>query len=270
VEGFRARVIEALQAFETLREETREKDPEALPAAQRARQQAVELAERMLREVMGASGDDADGLRSWQEAAMLQAVAREEMSYTEEESKRLIAIAQAERDAIRARYAQERRELRAELQRELQVSRAAAAAEADDLTRQAREEAARVVASATAEANESNRVRAAESLRLERRLGILHQALADAEARFRRLAATAANDLGSLQVVLNEAEADLVEPSFPDRTTIDLTESAPQVSADSAEMPTAGMVEKSPDVGFYQRRLAGLRDRLEKSGNPPE
>ena len=157
-----------------------------------------------------------------------------------------------------------------ELQRELQMSRAAAAAESDDLTREAREEAARIVASATAEANESNRVRAAESLHLERRLGILHQALADAEARFRRLAATAANDLGSLQVVLNEAETDLVEPPLPEKTTIDLTESAPQVSADSAEMPTGGMVEKSPDVGFYQRRLAGLRDRLEKSGNPPE
>ncbi len=270
VEGFRARVIEALQAFETLKEETREKDPDELPAAQRARQQAVQLAERMLRDVMGASGDEVEGLKNWQEAAMLQAVAREEMSYVEEESRRLIAIAQAERDAIRARYAQERKELRAELQRELQSSRAAAAAEAADLTEGARQEAAQIVASATAEANEGNRVRAAESLRLERRLGILHQAVADAEARFRRLAATAANDLGSLQVVLGEAEDDLLEPPPTEKTTIDLTEPAPQVSADPGELPTAGMVEKNPDVGFYQRRLAGLRDRLEKSGNPPE
>ncbi|MDJ0664900.1 MAG: hypothetical protein QNJ75_10085 [Acidimicrobiia bacterium] len=270
VEGFRARVIEALQAFEALQEETREPNPDELPAAQRARQQAVHLAERMLRDVMGASGDEVEGLRSWQEAAMLQAVAREEMSYIEEESKRLIAIAQAERDAIRARYAQERRELRAELQRELQMSRAAAAAEADDLTEAARDEAARIVAGATAEANEANRVRLADSVRLERRLGILHQAVADAEARFRRLAATAANDLGSLQVVLNEAEDDLAEPHAADRATIDLTESASPVIADPGEAPISGMVEKSPDVGFYQRRLAGLRDRLEKSGNPPE
>lgn len=268
VEGFRARVVEALQEFESLQEETREQDPDALPAAQRARHQAVQLAERMLREVMGASGDDIAGLESWQEAAMLQAIAREEMSFVTEESKRLIAIAQAERDAIRARYAQERRELRAELQRELQTSRAAAAAEAADMTLAARKEAAGIVEAAAAQANEANRARAADSQRLEQRLALLHQAVADAEARFRRLAATAANDLGTLQAVVNEAEAEPAGP--PDRaTTIDLTESSPHVSPDRIETPEAGMVEKDPEVGFYQRRLAGLRDRLEKSGNPP-
>jgi hypothetical protein len=270
VEGFRARVVEALQAFEYLKEETRERDPEALPAAQRARHQAVELAERMLRDVMGASGDDVQGLQSWQEAAMLQAVAREEMSYVEEEGKRLVAIARAERDTIRARYAQERRELRAELQRELQASRAAAAAEAADLTHAARQDAAAIVEAAAAEADEANRVRAAESHRLERRLAILHRAVADAEARFRRLAATAANDLGTLQAVVDGTAADQAEP--PDRvvTTIDLTDSLPRLNSDLTETPAAGMVEKDPEVGFYQRRLAGLRDRLEKSGNPPE
>lgn len=270
VEGFRTRVIEALEAFEALQEETRERDPEALPAAQRARQQAVQLAERMLRDVMGASGDDIDGLRSWQEAAMLQAAAREEMSYVEEEAKRLVAVAQAERDAIRARYAQERRELRAELQRELQDSRAAATAEAADLTKAARDEAADIVAAAAAKANEANRARTVESQRLERRLATLHQAVADAEARFRRLAATAANDLGTLQVVLSEADVDTADPSRREVTTIDLTDRSPEASPSPAQATESGMVEKDPEVGFYQRRLAGLRDRLEKSGNPPE
>jgi hypothetical protein len=270
VEGFRARVIEALQAFESLREETRERDPEALPAAQRARQQAVELAERMLRDVMGASGDDVQGLHTWQEAAMLQAAAREEMSYVEEEAKRLVAIAHAERDTIRARYAQERRELRAELQRELQASRAAAAAEAADLTNAARRDAAAIVEAAATEADTANRERAAETHRLEQRLAILHKAVADAEARFRRLAATAANDLGTLQAVVDRDVAATAEPPAPVATTIDLTDSSTRVGPVPAQGTEPGMVEKDPEVGFYQRRLAGLRDRLEKSGNPPE
>ena len=31
-----------------------------------------------------------------------------------------------------------------------------------------------------------------------------------------------------------------------------------------------GYVKRDPEVGFYQRRLAGLRDRLEKSGHTPD
>ncbi len=270
VEDFRKRVVAALEAFEALREETRERDPEALPAAQRARHQAVQLAERMLRDVMGAKSDEIDGLQMWQEAAMLQAAAEEEMSFVEEEAKRLTAIAFAERDAIRARYAQERRELRAELQHELQASRAAAAAEADDLTTAAREEAAQIVETAVSRADLANRARNVESHRLERRLATLHQAVADAEARFRRLTAMAANDLGTLQAILDDTAAQLAAASSEELATIDLTDASQPEVDDPADGHVVGLVEKDPEVGFYQRRLAGLRDRLEKSGHPPE
>jgi hypothetical protein len=247
VEEFRRRVIDTLQAHEAALRGMSEPDEEDLASAQRVRQQAVSLSERMLRDVMGASEDGTGGLMAFQEAAMLRAVAEEEMAHAEEESRRLTAIAFAERDAIRARYAQERKDLRAELQRELQASRDAADAEAQQ--------------SASGDAR-----------RLERRLAVLHTALGDAESRFRRLAATAANDLGTLEAMVDrEPEEPIAPPAEIHVAAVDLTEGAmDRITRKPEHVADPGMVSKDPDVGFYERRLAGLRDRLEKSGHPPE
>ena len=203
---------------------------------------------------------------------MLRAIAEEEMAHAEEESRRLTSIAFAERDAIRARYAQERKELRMELQRELQASREAADAEAAAVRDAARDEAASIVEKASHDAVEAQRSASEDSRRLERRLAVLHTALGDAESRFRRLAATAANDLGTLEAMVDrEPDDDGVPPAEVRVAAVDLTDGAmDQIAREPKHVPDPGMVSKDPEVGFYQRRLAGLRDRLEKSGHPPE
>lgn len=264
-----------------------------LTAAQRARHQAVELAERMLRDVMGAPGDPIAGLTIWQEAVMLRAIVEEERAFADEEARRLAETAIAERDEFRAGHEIERRQARADLQHELQMSRDAAAVEVADLQSSARAEADEIVRRAVARADEAQRAANAEAQRLERRLAILHSALADAEGRFRRLAATAANEVGTMQAIIDEDLAGFTAvepppppppppPPIPRRpelhlAAVDLTDDA--LTRDDQNVPAADRdntateprtINRDPDVGFYQRRLAGLRDRLEKSGHPPE
>lgn len=281
VEEFRRRVIETLAAYESERRATRAatstdeaSGEENLASAQRVRQQAVQMAERMLREVMGATGDSSGGLQTWQDAAMLRALAEEEMAFAKEEARRLPAQAAAERDEMLARYERERADVRAELQQELQSSRAAAAAEAAAIRDDAAAEAEAVLKAALIRVEESKQEAAAEALRMERRLAVLQTALADAESRFRRLAATAANEVGTLAAL---ADQDIPEPSpRPELylAAVDLTdEGLPQEPQEEPspdrEPAEGGLPGRDPEIGFYQRRLAGLRDRLEKSGHPP-
>lgn len=290
VERFRKLVVAALTGHEMAANSSPSSAADAsgdLVAAQRARQRAVELAERMMREVMGASGDGVGGLEVWQEAAVLRALAEEELEFANEEARRLPATALAERDEIRRRYAEERIAVRRELQTELQASRAAALAEAESIRETARSEGTELLKKALAEA-ESKRLSATEETRrLERRMGMLQAAVADAEARFRRLAALAANELGTLSAL---ADQDIAASDSPADSGTDLTigevdlrdrrvatdapvgegrveseTSRPAVDDESVHIP-----RRDPEVGFYQRRLAGLRDRLEKSGHPPE
>lgn len=286
VEAFRRRVVATLAVYETARPDAMrtaaDNVPDDLGAAQRARHQAVELAERMLRDVMGTSGGDVEGLSVWQEAAMLRAAAAEELAFAEEEAKRLLAIAQAEGDEIRSGHAAELRGRRAELQRELQASRDAADAEVNGIRARANEEANDIVHRAAERADDARKAAAAEAHRLERRIAVLHTALADAEGRFRRLAATAANEVGTMQAIIDEDVAGFEPATPPARpelylASVDLTDAglhaaeADKPAPEEEETPAhSGMVAKNPEVGFYQRRLAGLRDRLEKSGHPPE
>ncbi len=281
VEVFRRRVVAALESYEA--ESHGSADPGEssatdLASAQRVRHQAVELAERMLRDVMGASGDSSDGLAVWQDAAMLRALAQEEMEFATEEARRLPAIAAAERDEIRAQYMDELREARVELHRELDASRQVAVSEADEIKARSAAEADGIVKKAVESADERQRAAADEESRLKRRITVLHTALADAETRFRRLASTAANEIGTLAAL---ADQDIAEPPPSDRpelrlASVDLTDhaAASDVETEFDRAVTGESVrttdpEVDPEAGFYQKRLAGLRDRLEKSGHPP-
>jgi hypothetical protein len=221
----------------------------------------------MLRDVMGASEDDTGSLATWQEAAMLRALAEEEMAFAREEARRLPAMAAAERDLMHAKYEKERTAVRRELQNELQASRAAAMAEAEQIRATASAEAANILSSALEKAAARQNEAAAEMHRRERRMEVLKTGLADAEARFRRLAATAANELGTLSAI---ADQDISAPTQPELriAEVDLTD-ATLDDVDEAPSDTSGFVKMDPEAGFYQRRLAGLRDRLEKSGHPP-
>ena len=271
-------VIEALLEYEV--GAARELDPpdpdqEAdLAAAQRARLQAVQLTARMLREVMGPTGDAAGSLETWQDAAINRALAEEQLGFAREESSRLHSVAAAERDELRAKYDHERTQLRAELHRELQDSRAAADDEAAHIRTAAQAEAAAILEKALGEVGAARTNATGELHRMERRMALLRTALADAEGRFRRLAATAANEIGTLSAI---ADQDIVaqsagEPSL-EVARVDLTDEALRdMSSEPAptEAAETGLPGRNPEVGFYQRRLAGLRDRLEKSGHPPE
>jgi hypothetical protein len=224
----------------------------------------------MLRDVMGTSGDATGGLNSWQEAVMLQAAAEEEMSFATEEAKRMTAIAKAERDQITIRYEQERRELRAELQRELQASRDAADQAAEAIKVAAADEANTIVTQAVERADQTHRSSVEEARRIERRLAVLHTALADAEGRFRRLASTAANEVGTLAAIIDEDIPTDLPATRPELylASIDLTDTS--LTKEEPEEPVVEKPSADPEAGFYQKRLAGLRDRLEKSGHPPE
>jgi hypothetical protein len=206
------------------------------------------------------------------------------MAFAQEEAKRLPAMARAERDEMRAKYAEERKALRRELQDELEASRAAVADEAAGMRRAAEAEAARVVTEAKGKADQARQAVTQDLHRAERRLAVLRTALADAESRFRRLAATAANEAGTLTAL---ADQDVIpsEPAPPLRVMVDLTEEEIQAAArmsantgfradeepDASEVaPDDDPLSRNREEGFYQRRLAGLRDRLEKSGHPPE
>jgi len=233
----------------------------------------------MLREVMGSSGSDIEALTVWQEAAIMKAAAAEELAFAKEEARRLLAKAYLVQARIKAEHSTEVRERRAELQRELQASRDAADAEVAAIRERARSEATEVVHRAAANAEEARKAAVAEARRLERRIALLHTALADAEGRFRRLAATAANEVGTMRAIVDDDVADMATDGTSDRpelyiASVDLTDAAiaeEEARAKSTgEEPHSGMVAKDPEVGFYQRRLAGLRDRLEKSGHPPE
>lgn len=263
-----------------------------LAAAQRARQQAVQLAERMLREVMGASGEAEGGLEVWQEAAVLRALAAEELEFATEEARRLPAVAEAERDEIRKRYAEERIAVRRELQTELQASRAAATSEAEAIREAARSEGAELLKTIMADAEKKQREVANETQRLERRLEVLQTAVADAESRFRRLASLAANEMGTLSAISDQdvvvsqpraasspAAASPTVASVPqavgaepglDISEVDLREDAAASVTTDDDEDAPHYPKRDPEVGFYQRRLAGLRDRLEKSGHPPQ
>ncbi len=279
VEQFRRRVIAALEEHEAAMRDRPAPTQEELAEAQRVRHQAVELAERMLRDVMGAEDDQQGGLEAWQDAIILQAAAEEEMAFATEESRRLKAMAEAEADTSRQRQRDQRKQARTDLQNELQASRDAADAEAESMRAEAKEEATSIVQKAVARAQETQRAAADDAQRIERRLSVLHTALADAEARFRRLASTAANDIGTLEAIMSSAvEPPTREQPRPDLhiATVDLTDVALEETAEEDEAradsgdESPGMIRRDPDVGFYQRRLAGLRDRLEKSGHPPE
>ena len=278
VESFRAQVIEALLQYEV--GEARPTDPPAgdqeadLAAAQRVRHHAVQLAARMLREVMGSSGDAAAGQQIWQEAAISRALADEQLAFAGEESNRLRAVAAAEREELRATYDRERTQLRAELHRQLRDSRAAADDEAARIRAAARAEAAAILQKTLGEVEQARTDASEELHRMERRMAVLRTALADAEGRFRRLAARAANEVGTLSAI---ADQDVVSPpsetSELEVTRVDLTDEALRSMNDEAapaEPRETGLPGRDPEIGFYQRRLAGLRDRLEKSGHPPE
>ena len=281
VERFRQRVIDTLAAHEAMAPPTFDgkqsqprthSDGDDLAAAQRARQQAVQLAERMLRDVMGASADGSSGLDTWQEAAMLRAVAEEEMAFAREEARRLPAVAAAERDEMRAKYAEERTAVRRELQNELLASRSAAEADAAEIRGAAEAEASEILARAIDQSNATQQEAADQIRRMEGRMGVLKTALADAEGRFRRLAATAANELGTLSAITDLDLVEIAATAEPELqiAEVDLRDSAPEDEAPPEDHPQEGFVKMDPEAGFYQRRLAGLRDRLEKSGHPPE
>lgn len=269
VEDFRREVVTALETserraseaaahvarLEAMLEDRSAADGTAdVDAARRARDQAVQLTSRMMAEVLGGKVPTIEeGMATWQNAVTLKAMAEEELAAAREEARRLRETAAAEVTALRA----------------------ATRAGLDDEVRTTLENATHRATMMTAAAEEEVR-------RLDRRLSQLRTALRDAEARIRSLTGDALTELRMLGDLLElETNAlDEIESLNPPRDrVIDLEEPA------SVAGPTPGDVPESPAVaaaafvrrvrekeedetvgrGFYERRLAGLRERLERS-----
>ncbi|MGD2051173.1 MAG: hypothetical protein PVI35_01740 [Acidimicrobiia bacterium] len=274
VEEFRRRVIAALEEGErlssdaaariaslevALRERADTEGAVNVEAARRARDQAVQLTSRMMAEVLsGKMPSIAEGMEIWQEAVILRAMAEEELAAAREESRSRRQTTAEEMAALRA------------------ATRDALDAEVEATLDHAIGRAAAVTAAAEEEVRH-----------LDRRLGQLRTALGDAESRIRSLTGDALTELrmlGDLLALETGAleEIESLNPA-PDRV-IDLSEPAPapvgtpesdtapaaQASADTADTAPGAFARRIQDRddtagrGFYERRLAGLRERLER------
>ncbi len=271
VEDFRREVVTALEAserraseaaahvarLEAMLEDRSAADSTAdVDAARRARDQAVQLTSRMMAEVLGGKVPTIEeGMATWQDAVILKAMAEEELAAAREEARRLRETAAAEVTALRA----------------------ATRAGLDDEVRTTLDNATHRAATMTAAAEEEVR-------RLDRRLSQLRTALRDAESRIRSLTGDALTELrmlGDLLALETEAldEIESLNPA-PGRV-IDLADPdpvptpAPTPEPAAAEEPPGAAAsafvrrlrerDETAGQGFYERRLAGLRERLERN-----
>jgi cell division septum initiation protein DivIVA len=139
-----------------------------------------------------------------------------------------------------------------------------AEAEAADLLEASLAEAQQVIAGAEVAALAVTSTAAAEVKELTQRTAQLRTALRDAGQRFEQLAADTRTEIRMLEDFIDlEMERDEAS-SRPDdggeATTIDLRSG---VDPSTLEPATSDEPESSP--GFYERRLAGLRERLENT-----
>jgi cell division septum initiation protein DivIVA len=274
VEDFRRRVIAALEEGERLSSDAAARiagleaalaeraDTDGagnVAAARRARDQAVQLTSRMMAEVLsGKMPSIAEGMEIWQEAVILRAMAEEELAAAREESRGLRQITAEELTALRAAT-------RAALDEEVEATLDHAIGHAAAVTSAAEEEVRH----------------------LDRRLTQLRTALSDAESRIRSLTGDALTELrmlGDLLALETGALEEIESLKLSPDHVIDLAEPAPvpaaatdpgtvlrdEASEDGAEDGPSAFVRRIQDrddttgQGFYERRLAGLRERLER------
>jgi signal transduction histidine kinase len=274
VEDFRRRVVEALEASEHKASEAVDRiarleaklDDRASPgggaeldAAKRAREQAVQLTSRMMAEMLGNKTPSVrEAMAIWKEAIALRSEAEEEMLSAREEARRL----------------------RATVQEEAAELRAATKVALDKEIRSMLENSARRSMTMTEGAEK-------EVHRLDRRLTQLRTALRDAEARIRGLTSDALTELRMLGDLLELETSALDEieslnlpdeavavPNetviVPDEAVIVLKEPETPAAAAAAfvrRVRSAADKDESVGRGFYERRLAGLRERIERN-NP--
>jgi len=281
VEDFRRRVVEALEASEHKASEAVDRiarleaklDDRASPgggaelaAAKRAREQAVQLTSRMMAEMLGNKTPSVrEAMAIWKEAIALRSEAEEEMLSAREEARRLRATVQEEAAELRAAT-------RVALDKEIRSMLENSARRSMTMTEGAEKEVHR----------------------LDRRLTQLRTALRDAEARIRGLTSDALTELrmlGDLLELETSALDEIESLNLPDETvavpnetvavpneTVVVPDEAvivlkePETPAAAAaafvrRVRSAADKDESVGRGFYERRLAGLRERIERN-NP--
>ena len=164
----------------------------------------------------------------------------------------------SEEAAARQTYlaaARTKEELVAEATRLAAELREAGVADAAAIRSQAEAEARELLEGARHEAEEAERRGAAEVARLHRRLAQLRTAVSDIEARMRVMAE---RTLADTHVV-----ADLIALEAEDSRDV---QPPPASEPDNGVAPPAVRgPARSSEPGFYERRLSGLRDRLDSA-----
>ncbi len=161
-------------------------------------------------------------------------------------------VARAQEDA-----AEQARRVLDEAERMASRTRDTAQREADEALGDAKTKSDAVVEQARRDAAEATESAQREVRAMERRVRQIRSSLRDAESRFKSLTATTMSEFSVLGDVIDldvEAAAESFEPI-----------------GEPAAPPAPGRADDADSSpGFYERRLAGLRSRIEASANTPD
>ncbi len=240
-------------AIEELERKVEDLRVDALAEAARIRREAEEEARRIADEARRLAGSpdaatpalDDDEPRRWRERLAAEMAADTFVATAREEARRILQI--TDQQVVEGTAAADRDRAAAldEVQREVTSIRDAAGREANRVVGEARVDGDRIVEEARRAATQMTDAAERDVRSLERRVRQIRSSLRDLERRFSTLTA---NTLAEFSML-----GDLID--------LDVREPLPDVLASDAVEP--GETDQTTGQGFYERRLAGLRSRLE-------
>ncbi len=239
--------------IEELEQEAEDLRVDALAEAARIRRRAEDEAHRITDEARRLAGtaeraapvSEGDEQRLWREHLTAEIAADTFVATAREEARRMLQI--ADQQVVEGIAAADRDRAAAldEVQREVTSIKDAASRDASRVAGEAGVEGDRIVEEARRAAAQMTDAAEREVRSLERRVRQIRSSLRDLERRFSTLTA---NTLAEFSLL-----GDLID--------LDARDQVPDaVAPDPAER---GEIEDTAGQGFYERRLAGLRSRLE-------
>lgn len=228
----------------------------------------AEIASQEVASMPDPTSDPIAVVEQWAADLAADHVSRRELAVTQEEVRRLRGTANAlATEAAVARHGV-REGLSPTAQEEAEAEALfileSAETEAAELLQASLAEAQQVAAAAEASALAVTNAAAVEVKELTHRTAQLRTALRDAGTRFEQLAADTRTEIKMLEDFIDLEMEEAEELSRPgdadDVATIDL-----RSDPDPSVLESASRAEPESSPGFYERRLAGLRERLENT-----
>jgi len=247
----------------------------ALASAQDEAEQLIAGANAEARQILSAAHESAYRVNSEAEEQSISTVRSAEedaarlVAEAEEESARLVA--DAEEEATRRIATAEEMAARSIATADEEADRTIGAArrEGSEVLVASLEEAQRMASAADAAADVATEAARAELRDLNQRMSQLRTALRDAGSRFDTLVGDARTEISLLEdfIDLEMRSVDEVDDGTAGPAEVLSTEPDPEPGALGAvaRKRADGDIEVAEERGFYERRLAGLRERLENT-----